>query len=134
MKPPAPIAAVFLATVSFFTLCTGCHSFNSTILLKPEDYESANNKTIVVFTKDHREIEFSQGRHTFVTRKDSSFLVGTGMLSRVDGAPVKELFIGDIPEQQIQRIEVRRDWNTDRFGGALLILCILIPLGYYGLH
>ena len=123
--------------LSIFTLLTlfiGCQTFDSTILLKPEDYKSADNKTILVFTKDHREFEFSWGRHTFVTRKDSSFLEGTGMLHSVDGRPVNEIFIGDIPEQHIQRVEVRRDWNTDRFGGALLILCILIPLGYYGLR
>jgi len=128
MKLFIPIA------VSFLTLFAGCQTFNSTILVEPEDYGSANNKNIVVFTKDHREIEFSQGRHTFVTRRDSSFLEGTGMLHNVDGTPVEEIFIGDIPEQQIERIEVHRNWNTDRFGGALLALCILIPLAYYGLR
>ena len=134
MKPPAPISAVFMTTISLLTLCAGCQSFNSTILLKPEDYQSANNKAIVVFTKDRREIEFKEGRHTFVTRRDSSFLEGTGMVRSVDGTPALDLFIGDIPEQQIERVEVRRDWNTDRFGGAILAVCILIPLAYYGLR
>lgn len=120
--------------VSLLALVAGCHSFDSTILVRPEDYASANNKNIVVYTKDHREIQFNQGRHTFVTRRDSSFLEGTGMVRSVNGTPALDIFIGDIPQQQIERIEVRRDWNTDRFGGALLLLCILIPLAYYGLH
>lgn len=120
--------------VTMFTLWLGCNPLDSAILLRPDEYRQSERKNLRVSTKDGREIDFSAGQHRFVQRDDSLFLSGTGVFHRLNGLYVGKEFNGEIPVEQIDRIEVPQSWDPTRFGGVLLALCIIVPLAFYGLR
>ena len=111
-----------------------CSPLDSATVLRPEDYSVNDRRDILIFTRDGREIEFGAGNHHMVKKGDSLFIFGAGSLRRIHGSYVGKPYVGEIPREQIDRIELPRSWDPIRFGGVLLALCIIIPLGYYGLR
>ena len=114
-------------------LCA-CQSLDSPTLIRAENYSEYQDNNVSVFTKDGREIQFDAGHHHLTTRNDSTFVAGAGVLYSANGVFIGRQFTGEIPESQIERVELRHHSSILRFGMILLALCIVVPLGYAGFH
>jgi hypothetical protein len=109
-----------------------CSTSNSTIIWRPGNYKDIQDRAITVFRSDGGELSFEAGHHHLVERSDSLFIAGDGFIRHADG--VTGSFVGEISEDQVDRIEYTRTRQALRFGAILLACCVVIPLAYFGLR
>lgn len=115
------------------TVALDCAPLNSNVAIAPSESIRYRHRAIEVVTRDGRVIDYRSNSYHIIESADSIVIEGTGQLKRRGGLFVNELFRGTIPQSQIERISLIKQWDPDNFGGILLLIILTIPFAFTSL-